>query len=43
MTGPDVLTTQEIASYLCDAVVIDRATANTLEQRIAAYAEAARQ
>ncbi|MFI5022837.1 MAG: hypothetical protein ACHQRJ_14455 [Alphaproteobacteria bacterium] len=40
MPDPDVPTPHEIASYLCDAAMIDRATANTLDQR---YAEGARQ
>ena len=34
-----VLTPQEIAAHLCDAGVIDRATAAMLEQRIIAYGE----
>lgn len=30
MSGPDILTPQEIASYLYDAPIIDRTTPNTL-------------
>jgi hypothetical protein len=38
MTGP-ILSPQEIVSNLCDSGLIDRAAADLLEQRIAAYAE----